>query len=295
MMIDVLKSSEINPTNEKDYKCAPGKIFEDGSCISLNSLIKMAEAYNSDKVNETTKIKLDKTVEVVNPKKYKRYLIQQFNKRLNKVTDSQKGWLEQDFMKYLKNDNVRDDLYENTFRPDGPQGKFEWLNTVNITQAMKQYEYKHKDFKFLGAVPMDFNELPYLGFDKLDFSQLQKDGKTKLGIIFNLDEHYKSGSHWVSMYVDLNKGEVFYFDSYGTPPEERVRRLMRRIVRFFKDKNIKERVDFNKNRHQYGGSECGVYSMNFILQQLEGEKFDNICKKIVKDSEINKLREVYFA
>lgn len=294
-MTDILRSSEINPQDKKDYKCAPGKIFEDGSCISLSDLIPMAEAYNNDKVNEGSKIKLDRSVEILNPKKYKRYLIQQFNKRLNKVCDSQRCWLEQDFMKHIKRPEVRENLLENTFRPVGPQGKFEWLNTVNITQVVEQYENQYPDFKFLGAVPMDFDDLPYVGLDKVDFAKLKKEGKMKIGIIFNLDEHHKPGSHWVSLYADLQKGGVYYFDSYGTAPEERVRKLMRRIVRGIKETGGKETVDYNKNRHQYGGSECGVYSINFIIQQLEGTKFQDICNKIMKDSEINKKRDIYFA
>lgn len=293
-MIDVIPSSEINPTNKKDYKCAPGKMFEDGSCIEASDLFEMAAGYNQDPANKGKEIKLDRNLEVLNPKKYKRYLIQQFNKRMDKVCDSQRGWLEQGFMKYLK-PKVRENLLTNTFRPEGPQGKFEWLNTVNITQVVEQYENQYKDFKFLGAVPMDFDDLPYIGLDKLDFNELKNSGKTKFGIIFNLDEHDKPGSHWVSMYGDLQKGGLYYFDSYGTPPEERVRTLMRRIVRSMKQSGVKETVDYNRNRHQYGGSECGVYSINFIIQQLEGVKFQDICNKIMKDAEINKKRDIYFA
>ena len=39
-----------------------------------------------------------------------------------------------------------------------------------------------------------------------------------MGIVFNLDPHDKPGSHWVSMYVDLNNGGIYYFDSYGYKP-----------------------------------------------------------------------------
>jgi hypothetical protein len=59
------------------------------------------------------------------------------------------------------------------------------------------------------------------------------EGKNKVGIIFNLDEHWKPGSHWVAMYGDLKKGEAYYFDSYGISPEPRVRKLMRRVVKIF--------------------------------------------------------------
>ena len=32
--------------------------------------------------------------------------------------------------------------------------------------------------------------------------QIEK-GKNKIGIIFNLDKHYQSGSHWVSLFIDI--------------------------------------------------------------------------------------------
>ena len=34
-------------------------------------------------------------------------------------------------------------------------------------------------------------------------------------------------------------------------------------------------VEYNRNRHQFKNSECGVYSINFILRLLEGESFED--------------------
>ena len=39
-------------------------------------------------------------------------------------------------------------------------------------------------------------------------------GLRKLGIVINFDPHYKGGSHWVGMYMDINKGGIYFFDSY---------------------------------------------------------------------------------
>ena len=45
-------------TNDND-KCAPDKMFKDGSCISLEGLILMANAYNEEIENtDKTKIKI---------------------------------------------------------------------------------------------------------------------------------------------------------------------------------------------------------------------------------------------
>lgn len=292
-LIDNIKSSEINPIDEKDKKCAPGKIFENGSCIPLNILVEMARAYNIENPND--KITLYPSFEVLNRGKYKRYLLKEFKNKLGTICKTQNCWTRQSFINHM-NEAMRYELQKKTFRPEGPQGKFEWLNTININDVLLQYENKYNDFKFLGAVPIDFDELPQLGIKNLNLNDLYQSGKTKLGIIFNLDESYKSGSHWVAAYADLKKGMVFYYDSYAIHPPERIRKFLRKLANFcqncLKIKNVI--ATHNKIRHQYGGSECGVYSINFILRLLRGDSFEKICKSKTPDNAINQCRKVYF-
>ena len=52
--------------------------------------------------------------------------------------------------------------------------------------------------------------------------------------------------------------------------------------------------NYNKHQHQRKGSECGVYSIQFIIKMLEGEKFENISKNIVDDDTIYHNRDIYF-
>ena len=290
--ISSIQSSEIRPSDSKDYKCAPNKRFENGSCIPLPLLIGMARAYNEENKNT---IKLSNTLETLNPKKYKRYLLKEFSKRLDQVCDNQRCWLRQDFTKRMDN-LMEEDLKKNTFRPKGPDGKFEWLNTFNIMDVMSQYEKKYKEFKFLGAVPIDFDDLPNLGIKDLDFHDMMEKGKTKFGIVFNLDEHYKSGSHWFSLFVDLNEGIIFFMDSYGSQAESRIRKLMRRIAKFIKEELNKEPiVDYCRVRHQKDGFSCGLYAISFIIKMLEGHKFEEICNDKNFDDKLMVLnREIFF-
>jgi hypothetical protein len=59
--------------------------------------------------------------------------------------------------------------------------------------------------------------------------------------------------------------------------------------------NLKKfNIKYNKVQQQYKNSECGVYSVNFIIRLLEGESFDNICNNIIKDDKMNKNRKIYF-
>ena len=72
---------------------------------------------------------------------------------------------------------------------------------------------------------------------------------------------------------------------------------MRRQAKFMQScgKKIEEiRVDHNKIRHQYKNSECGVYSIRFIVKMVKGANFDKLCKNKVPDDKVNKCRSVYF-
>lgn len=284
--IESVRSSEIKPEDDRDKRCAPGKKFEDGSCADLDVLIDIAEEHGQ--------IKLYPEYETLNPKKYKRYLVKQLNKSITSC-NTQRCWMDQSFTKALDK-RTQDKLLTKTFRPTGPDGKFEWLNTVNIDEVMTQYEDAHPSFKFLGAVPIDFDDLPVLGIKNLNFKTMVGGGKTELGIVFNLDEHDQPGSHWVAMYSNLKKGQVYFFDSYGIVPEPRIRKLMRRVANFCQNDLKIKKIDarYNKERAQYGGSECGVYSMNFIIRLIKGNSFDEICSDKTPDKVINKCRNVYF-
>jgi len=284
-------SSDKLVQSKADLKCAPGNDFSNGSCIELNVLIEMAKAYNKD--NPKKQIKLQTRLETLNPKKYKKYLLNKFNKLLTQCS-SQICWTKQKFVDKM-NELSQVELTKFTFRPEGPKAQFEWLNTVQLNDVMLQYEKIYPDFKFLGAVPMDFDDLSDLGIKDINIKEYVNDGITKFGIIFNLDEHWQGGSHWVAGFYDVKKGVFYYYDSYGVPPEKRVRKLMRRFANFSeKEYKLKADAKHNIHRHQYGNSECGMYSLNVILELLEGTDFETICTENIKDEKVNKLRTIFF-
>lgn len=271
---------------EQDKRCAPGKNYSKGSCFTIDNLVEISKAYNSnfdDKIN----IREDK-----------RYLLQELTNKLKDVCNNQQCWLKLKFMKDIKDKN----LLKNTFRPKGPDTGIEWLSTSDINNVMKQYEQKYDDFKFLGAVPLDFMKLSFLNINNLDFENLIKNNKKRLGMVINLDEHDKSGSHWVGLFTDLAKKKLYFFDSYGHKPDKQIKTFMKKVANYFKkNTNLaegsvkKSDIKYNKIRHQYKGSECGVYSMNFIIRLLRGEDFMKISKSKVIDDEINKCRASYFS
>ncbi len=303
---------------DPDMKCAPSKKFTNGSCFTVEALRKIAENYNKRNSN-----KIDTTLN-------KEGLVDELEKKLSNKCSEQTCWLRLDIVQELDNE----DILSNTFRPKGPSKKYEWLSTTHINDVIEQYQYNHKDFIFLGAVPSDFEELPILGISNLKFESLEKEGKHKIGMVINLDEHNKDGSHWVALYFDLKKYQIYFFDSLGRKPIKRIRKYINKITKYLYMKKYqeelpvndvikkikiiktlpKEKLDkavskipylhnllgggidirYNNIQHQFENSECGVYSINFIVRLVSGESFDSIINDVTKDDEMNLNRKVYF-
>jgi hypothetical protein len=281
-------------------KCAPGKNFKDGSCYTLDNLITISNSYNN--IHKKDKIVI---------KNNKKYLLKQLLNKMDnnyKCKDNQVCWIN---TKVVKNINNLE-LEKYTFRPKGPNKQYEWLSTSHINNVMSQYEKKYNNFNFLGTVPYDFEHLPDLLVYNIDFNNFNK---KQLGIVINLDEHTESGSHWVSLYSNLNKNQIYFFDSFGNKPGERIRKFTTKILTHMYnkkyDKNINTKqflqlnykaanisndfdVRYNKIQHQFKNSECGVYSMNFIIRLLNGETFNKITENITGDNKMNSCRNVYF-
>jgi hypothetical protein len=305
-----------NPDIEKSEiehaKCAPDKEYTDGSCFTLDTLKEMAHKFNAyidmKLIKNKNKINLNEEIT-------KKDLVKGLTEALKDVCDDQLCWLKQDFVNNL-DDKVKKDI-DYTFRPEGPKGRFSWLSTSNINEVIDQYHNVYPNFEFLGAVPIDFDDLNQLGIKNLDFNKLYDSGKHKIGIIFNTDEHYKSGEHWIALYADLKKFQIYYFDSYGIPPEKRVRKFVKRIALWcnkthnnfddspdnsFMKPNKRNNIEqlenadirYNTTKHQQKNSECGVYSINFILRLLKGKTFDHLTRKRLTDNQVNKCRLKYF-
>ena len=169
---------------------------------------------------------------------------------------------------------------------------------------MKQYEETYPHFKFYGANPIDFaapdpynpsaaSEKKCLNEDicKLNLNDLLKRGKTHLGFVYNLDPSNKGGSHWIASFTDIPGHKTYYFDSYGMKPPPQIARFMRSMT--LQDPKMK--LQFNAHRFQFGDTECGMYSLYFLIRMLEGDDFRAFCKRAPKDAEMLELRKWIFS
>ena len=122
-----------------------------------------------------------------------------------------------------------------------------------------------------------------------------RNGRNKIGFIFNTDPHYLSGSHWISMFVNIKQKYIFFFDSTGNSPPKEVKKLIKRITEQGKIAGIDFRYIENKKHHQKKPTECGVYSLFMIINLLkETKKPEDFITNTFPDDEIQKFRGQYF-
>lgn len=196
----------------------------------------------------------------------------------------------------------RDKLQKEFFRPPAPEewksDPDAWLDNHSIEAVLKQYAEADPTFMTLGAVPIDFAApSPYdkgkcllPEFCKLNMNELRGQGKTGVGMVFNLDPHFKNGSHWVALYIDLKTPACYYFDSYGVAPPRQVKLLMDTM--WSQDNRCK--LAYNGRRFQYSNSECGMYSLFFLTCMHYGIPFKHFVKHRVKDNVMLFLRSWLF-
>lgn len=176
---------------------------------------------------------------------------------------------------------------DNLVRPIGPDNPTQWLSNFDIMNVMAKYEKDHPDFQFFGAVPLDCENYDFCPLKTIDFSKAHK-----IGVIYNLDRYGQSGSHWVSLYADVDKCEIYFSDSVGKPPRPNIQAFIDRFIAHCGDNTV---YKYNTKGYQKDDTECGVYSINFIVRLLKGDKYDEIIKSAPSFEQINSCRNVYFA
>ena len=272
--------------------CAPCQLKENKknkgfvTCYSKSSLIKIAREWNKANPRDMP-IKFEDQ-----PKKNIWTQIQQ--KMSKSCGKDEFCWKKQNFVKKMKDTEI--ELY--TFKPTYPKSwisnKYTWLNTYDIYYVMKQYEKTYDDFMFLGPIPSDCPTKIHCELTNLDLMKLKKHGINKVGIIYNLDTSSQSGSHWVAVYIDNKNNEINYYDSYGSMTIPLINQFIKKLVEKYHAHNIVPTIIYNDKRHQYAGSECGMYSMNFILERMHGTSMYDISKMTIPDEKMNYLRKLLY-
>tara|TARA_R110002096_G_scaffold26246_9_gene81255 strand:+ start:2320 stop:3312 length:993 start_codon:yes stop_codon:yes gene_type:complete len=295
-----LPTIEIN----ENSKCAPlvdGKTPVKGSCLTMDSLLLLKESYN--KQYQNSKILSVEPVQIWNDMKLRMKNCTKEDCWLNVLTDSK---LQTKLNKYL-------------FRPKKSERmssrKRGWLSSRDIRDVLQQYEHTYPTFKLLGPTAIDFDFKPsaYGGScvdDELCLFQISKhieEGKTKFGMVFNLDKHTGPGTHWTSLFLDIQDKFIFYFDSNADDTPNEIKTLIQRIKQqcMKLSQPIKLKTYFNGLEHQLVDGECGIYALFFNITMLTNkvgtEYFSNPLEKInlflkqrISDDYMSSFRNIYF-
>ena len=259
------------------------------TCYKKDTLIKIANEYNkynSDKININSN-----NLHNIIKNKFKKY-----------SCNKDECWINITILK-----DIKDDILEN-FRPTVPEDWYnnsdKWLNTLDIMNVMKQYEDKYNDFVFLSVSPKDFDTI---NGDKLcvteelcKFNLLEhyNNGKRKIGVIFNLDNHYQGGSHWVSMYIDVNKAAIYYVDSVGEYPLNEFKNFMNKVKKQGDELIYNNIIKLNNIENNYSILQSCDKINNNIIKVKNGSLFkvNNIISLSLtqnfNNNNINKLKKI---
>lgn len=298
--------------------CSPigEKVYEkDKTCFTREALVRLAAAWNEANPDDVIKV-TDRTG--------KKTIWKDLNKRMFKLCKgSGKEWCWVDKLQKAKNSPE----VTRSLRPQKPREWYKkpyaWLSNFDIEAVMRQYQdEKENSYKFLGVYPLDFSAKDIFGtclfkeICALDITKLAK-GKNKvkhIGMITNLDYHDEEGSHWTSLFACIDPKSpcfgAYYYDSVAPvkPPVEIMNFMEQMKVQaeaYAKTvkgaENAVFRIDYNKKRHQFGNSECGLFSMAYQIRWItklrknpNETQFENVVQIKLTDEDVHKLRDILF-
>lgn len=273
--------------------CAPNPNREyDFTCYNSKSLLKIKSNWN--------KRNKDDLIKTNNPEK----IWDELKKKMNDVCYIESCWLKQESI----NAGLDRDILNYTFAPSKPsswkKNPNTWLDSNDIKKVMKQYEKAYEKFKFIGPSPIDYDSddsydsgtCVWPELCKFSLMKYLKKDIDSIGFIFNLDKHTDDGSHWCSMFLDLRKKQLYYFDSYGKPIHPNMNHFGKTIVSQGENYNFPIEFIKLKQIHQKKDSECGIYCLYFISSLLTNKhNYKYFEDNNIPDDEITKYRSIFFS
>jgi hypothetical protein len=220
--------------------------------------------------------------------------------------------------KYLLTFSHNEILYnimKNTLMPEKPlswnKNPNQWLSNLDIDAILYKYS-KESSFlyDYLGCKSIDFAVIKNgsCSFDsdcRIDIKKSLDKNKKYIGIILNLDKHNGPGYHWVSLFICLDP----LLDAYGIYYYDSTSSKMPIIVKqYTEDIQSQALIIFKKNlpfytnniQHQYGNTECGMFSIYqqiVWINQLKKNKkikFLDIINEKIDDKKMTDMRNILF-
>ena len=192
------------------------------------------------------------------------------------------------------------------FKVFAPQGN-KLFSNFNENLILKQLNAAVPTFQNFDCVLMDFHEDPsnplseicsgetnwfidkirsgdILTFGTIPNTLVSKGDTTKVG-------------HWVALFGDFrgSKWTIEYYNSTGSNAPKGMWIWMQRLANLISESCNHGCIAINVSNvaSQKGGTECGIYSLHYILCRLCGIDYRVFRKDVIKDSEVQKLRRLF--
>lgn len=199
---------------------------------------------------------------------------------------------------------VADNILETRFKPEGPSHSTEWLNNDNIDYVLNQWTKIYPGFLHVPFHMMDFDE-HQTRLASLDLGNEYKNGTKKMGCVINTDKSTGRGIHWLCVFADLSdeKSDGYWtlehFDSAGDYPKRSLHAWLNKQRATIADKHPAKRIEVvdvtKSNQLQRSTTECGVFSLWYILSRLNGIPFSYFAQpSAINDDMMYKFRKFLF-
>jgi hypothetical protein len=204
------------------------------------------------------------------------------------------------YQRFVGSEEANRSLFAN-FLPKGPANSTALLNDTNIDGALARWAYISKEEFGKNFYHIPFQMIDFLEHNtelaRIDLLELQEQGYDCFGVVLNTDVSSGRGIHWFCLYGVIKKGEpitIEYFNSSGYPPKPSVTYWMEATSMKLQKKSIPcEIINATRGRQvQFSRTECGVWSLVYILSRLKDYSPSWITK--ASDHDITEFRKRLF-
>lgn len=196
---------------------------------------------------------------------------------------------------------------EDYFKAEGPANSTALLDNFNIDETLSKWAIHSQDVfkKKFYHIPFQMIDFAERGTElaNLDIHKLKEEGYKSFGVILNTDRSSGGGKHWFAIYGDLDHAgtakdpiAIEYFNSSGNPPMSEVSNWLEAAKHdLLKNHGIDVEIVRSANRRlQNSMTECGVWSLMYILSRLKNHPPDWYYKTNANDADMIELRSFLF-
>lgn len=188
------------------------------------------------------------------------------------------------------------------FKAKGPADSTALLDNFNIDETLTKWAlHSQEEFgkKFLN-IPFQMIDFAKTRTElaQLDVKALIDNGYDSFGVVVNTDVSTGRGIHWFCLYGDLRSDPVQleYFNSSGFPPRAEIQAWLEQTVMTLAKSNIPATIIYatGGRQIQYSKTECGVWSLVYILSRLTNHKPSWIATVGANDDDMVEFRRRLF-